>query len=197
MVKVSVTTYKTKLAVSTTHQFPPRGGRRHPAYQMARLEMVLFMIQQCLFVALAFQIMPLSSLYEHMTQFFLLLAHQIYELGGLWSFLSFAVWIVSQLRNNKWRCIHNAGLLICMTCKWAAKDVRWIHIDTRGFRTNCQSHRWEIRANQTGYAGFEGWTGPAWAEDWPRRADEWWSWGSLGGNKREANGNSWRSCGTD
>ena len=100
-VKVSLTIHKTKLAVSSTHQFPPRGGKNHPGHQMARLEMVLFMIQQCLFVALAFQIMPLSSLHEHVTQFFLLVVHQINELGGLWSFLSFAAWIVFHFRNNK------------------------------------------------------------------------------------------------
>ena len=82
------------------HQSLRYGCKNHPANPIAQSDRVLSGVFHCLLIALAFQSIPVSSFYEQITKFVLLIVHQINELGGLWSFLSLAGWAFFKFRNK-------------------------------------------------------------------------------------------------
>ena len=82
------------------HQSLRYGGKNHPANPIAQLDRVLSGVLHCLLIALAFHSIPFSSFYKQIAQFIFLTVHQINELGGLWSFMSFVALVFFELRKK-------------------------------------------------------------------------------------------------
>ena len=102
MVKMIITAHKSKIGIIVMQQSLRYGGKNHVANPMTQLYRVLSVVVQGLLIALAFQLIPFSSFDEQITQFILLMVHQINELEGFWSFLGliFNVWAIFKFRNK-------------------------------------------------------------------------------------------------